>query len=62
MAKKARLETDYKYIILEKYHNLLDMFLKKDSDIFSSYQKYHHKSILKEKQNYNLAFLYKMLF
>lgn len=46
--KKVRNKTDPKNIILEKYYNYLDIFLKKDSNIFFSYRKYYYKIYLKE--------------
>ncbi len=47
--KKAKPETDPRSVILEEYHNLLDVFSKKDSDTLPSHQKYDHKIILEEK-------------
>lgn len=40
--KEARPESDPKIIIPEKYNNLLDVFLKKNSDTVLSYQKYDY--------------------
>lgn len=59
--KKARSKTNLKSVILEKYHNLLNVFSKKESDTFSLYQKYDYKTILEEKQKHNYAPLYKRL-
>ena len=50
--KEARPETNPKSVLPKKYHNFLDTFLKKDLDIFFSYQKYDHKIILEEKEKY----------
>lgn len=46
--KKTRLEIDVKSVILNKYHNFLDIFLKINSDTFSFHQKYDCEIILKE--------------
>lgn len=46
--KKARLKTNSRNIITKKYHNLLDIIFKKNFAIFSSYQKYDNKIILKK--------------
>lgn len=46
--KKAKPETYPKSVILEEYHNLLDMFSKNDSDTFSFYWKYVHEIILEK--------------
>ena len=46
--KKARPETDPKNVIPEKYHDFLDVFSKKNSDISPSHQNYNHKIILEE--------------
>ena len=48
VAIKAKLETDRKIIISKKYHDLLDVFLKKALNIFSPHQKSYHKIILKD--------------
>ena len=59
--KRVRPETNPKTVILEKYYNLLYVFLKKDLDTFFFYQKYDYKIILEKKQKYGYALLYKML-
>ena len=46
--KKAKLETNPKNIIPEKYYNFLNIFLKKNSDTHSFYQKYDNKIILEK--------------
>lgn len=48
-------------MISEDYDNCLDVFSKKNSDIFLSYQKYDHKIILKKKSKHDYTILYKML-
>ena len=48
--KEARPEINPRSILMEEYHNLLDVFLKKNSDMSFSYQKYNHKIILEEQQ------------
>ena len=58
--KKARPETDPKNVVPEEYHNLLDVFSKKDSDILPSHRKYDHKIILEKKQKHYHTPLYKM--
>lgn len=58
--KEARPETNPKTIVPEEYHDLLDVFSKKDSDTLPPHQKYYHKIILKEEQKHGHAPLYKM--
>ena len=48
--KEAKAETDPKSIIPQEYHNLLDVFSKKDSDTLPLHQKYDHKILLGEEQ------------
>lgn len=43
--KKVRPETNPRSIITEKYYNFLDIFSKKNSDIFPFHQKYNHRII-----------------
>ena len=57
--KEARPETHPKSIVPKEYHDLLDVFSKKNSDTLPPHQKYHHKIILEEKQKYGYALLYK---
>lgn len=59
--KKTRPKTNSKSIVLEEYHNFLDVFSKKNSDILSSHQKYDYKTIFEEEQKYSHALFYKML-
>lgn len=58
--KKARAKTYSKSVICQEYHDFLDIFLKKNSDILSPYQKYDHKIHLKEEQKPSHAPLYKI--
>ena len=58
--KKARPETNPKTVVPEEYHDLLDVFSKKDSDTLLPHQKYDHKIILEEEQKHGHAPLYKM--
>ncbi len=60
VAKEARPETDLKSVVLEEYHNLLDVFSKKDLDTLLFHQKDDHKIILKKEQKHGHASLYKM--
>ncbi len=46
--KEARPKTDPRSIIPEEYHNLLDVFFKKNSDTLPPHQKYDHKIILEK--------------
>ncbi len=46
--KEARPETDPRSVVPEEYHDLLNVFPKKDSDTLPSHRKYHHKIILEE--------------
>lgn len=47
-AKEAKPETDLRSIVLQEYHNLLDVFSQKDPNLFPPHQKYDHKILLKE--------------
>lgn len=58
--KEARLETNLTTIILGKWHNLLNIFSKKDLNTLLPYQKYYYKIILEKEQKYSHAPLYKM--
>ena len=58
--KEARPETDPRNVVTKKYHDLLNVFSKKDSDTLPPHQKYDHKIILKEEQKYGHAPLAKM--
>ena len=60
IAKEAKSKTDLKSAVAKEYHTLLDVFSKRDSDIFSPHQKYDHKIILEEKQKYGHVFLHKI--
>ena len=46
--KKVMPKTNLKFIISKEYYNILDIFLKKNLDILSFYQKYDHKIILEK--------------
>ena len=46
--KEARPETNPKTVVPEEYHDLLDVFSKKDSDTLPPHRKYDHKIILEE--------------
>lgn len=59
--KEAKLETDLKSVIPEKYHDFLDIFSKKDLDTFLFHRKYDHKIILKKEHQYGYAFYIKYL-
>ena len=60
-AKKGAMpETNLRNIVLEEYHNLLDVFSEKNSDTLLSHRKYDHKIILKEQQKPGYAPLDKM--
>lgn len=59
--KETRPETNPKIVVLEKYHNLLNVFSKKNSDIFPSNWKYDHKIILEAEQKYSYFLLCKIL-
>ena len=58
--KEARPETNPKTVVPEEYHDLLDVFSKKDSDTLPPHRKYDHKIILEEEQKHDHAPLYKM--
>ena len=58
--KEARPKTNPKSIVLEEYHNFLDVFSKKNSDILPFHQKYDLKIILEKDQKPGHALLYKM--
>ena len=53
--KKARLETNSKTVVLEEYHDFLNVFSKKDLNTLSSYQKYDYKIILEKEQKHSHA-------
>ncbi len=46
--KEARPETNSRSVVPEEYHDLLNVFSKKDSDTLPPYQKYDHKIILEK--------------
>ena len=58
--KKARPETNPKSVIPEEYHDLLDVFSKKDSATLPPHQKYNHKIILEKQQKPGHISLYKI--
>ena len=58
--KEAKSETNPRSIVSEEYHNLLDVFFKKDSDMLPPNRKYDHKIILEEQQKLGHTLLYKM--
>ncbi len=58
--KKAKPETNLRIIVLAEYHDILDVFSKKNSDTLPPYQKYDHKIISEEEQKHSHAPLYKM--
>ena len=60
--KKAKPETNSENVVPEEYHNLLDIFFKKDSDMLPSHRKYNHKIILEGQQKPNHVPLYKISF
>lgn len=59
--KEARRETNLRTVVTLEYHDLVNIFSKKDSDTLFLYQKYDHKIILEEKQKYDHTSFYKML-
>ena len=46
--KEARAETDLKSVVPQEYHDFLDVFSKKDSNILPPHRKYDHKIYLEE--------------
>ena len=40
--KKKKIVTDFKNVILKKYHDFLNVFFKQKIDKFSFYKKYNH--------------------
>ena len=48
--KEARPETNLRSVVLEEYHNLLDVFSKKNSNTLLPHREYNHKTILKKQQ------------
>ncbi len=46
--KEARQETNLRTVVPEEYHDLLDVFFKKNSDTLPPHRKYNHKIILEE--------------
>lgn len=49
MEKKTRQEIDLKIFMLKKYYDLLDLFFKKNLNIFLFYQNNNYKIILKKR-------------
>ena len=58
--KEAKSETELRTVVPAEYHDLLDIFSKKNSDTLPPHQKYDHKIILEEEQKHSHAPLYKM--
>ena len=58
--KKARPEINLKTIVLKKYYNFSNVFLKKNSDTPPFHRKYDYKIILEEEQKHSYVLLYKM--
>ena len=58
--KEAKPETNSRNIILGEYHDLLDVFSIKNSNIFPPHRKYNLKIILEEQQKPDHAPIYKM--
>lgn len=50
--KEVKDEKNLKSVIPQEYHNFFNVFLKKNSDILPSNQKYNHKIQLEEEQNF----------
>lgn len=46
--KEARSETNPKNIVSKEYHDFLNVFSKKNTDILSLHQKYDHTIVLKK--------------
>ncbi len=59
--KEVSPETDPRTVVSAEYHNLLDVFSKKNSDILPPYRKYDHKILLEEQQKHSHTRLYKIL-
>lgn len=47
--KGVRLETNLRNVILKEYYDFLNIFFKKNLNIFPPYQKYNYKIILEIK-------------
>ena len=58
--KETKPEINLKTIVQKEYHDLLNVFLKKNSNALPLHQKYDYKIILKEEQKHGYALLYKM--
>ncbi len=58
--KEARAKTDPKSVVSQEYHDFLNVFSKKDSDILPPYRKYDHKIHQEEEQKPGHALLHKM--
>lgn len=56
-----KLKTNSKSVVPKEYHNFLDIFSKKYSNILLFYQNYDYKMILEKKYKLNHNFLYKIL-
>ena len=58
--KGARPEANPRSVVPKEYHDLLNVFSKKNSDTLPPYRKYDYKIILEEHQKPGHAPLYKM--
>lgn len=59
--KEARWETNLRTVVTPEYHDLVNVFSKKDSDTLFLHKKYNHKIVLEEKQKNDHALFYKIL-
>ena len=58
--KEAKPETNPRSVVPEEYHDLLDIFSKKNSDTLPPHRKYDHKIILEKQQKPGYVPLYKI--
>ena len=56
-----KLKPNLKNVVPKKYYDLLNIFSKKNSDIFLPHQKFNYKIILEEEQKHGHSILYKIL-
>lgn len=59
--KEARPKTNSKSVVLEDYHDFLNIFFKKNPDTLFLHQKCNYWIILEEEQKHSHASLYKIL-
>ena len=60
--KNTNISIDFKIILSEKFHDLIDVFFKSTSNELTSHREHDHKIKIKENQKFEHRFLRKMNF